>query len=256
MPTLTITKDYKDGEVLTEAALDEIKSSLETFLNTTKLDYNNFQDAGVAVSDIATATIALTNLNADITDRMIPIGTILSWYSFSAVLTFSTAVYAYCNGATAVTVTGLGPVAMPDLSNRYLVGFGTEGAGDQNTATWSAAAVGNVTSTTSLVSHTHDQGTLQFRVMYAYCNGPSAIAYRGSTDGTAGGLATAFTSFDSDLRSNVLTMETMGDFPMNVAASTKTYYTNDGTGDSTAGTSGSFDWQPRSLRVRYIMRIA
>lgn len=47
MPTLTVTKTYLDGDVLTEADLDAIRTSIQTFVNTTKLDDSNLQDAGI-----------------------------------------------------------------------------------------------------------------------------------------------------------------------------------------------------------------
>jgi len=50
MPTLSITKSYADGEVLFEADLDIIKSDIETFVNTTKLDDDNIQDNGITGS--------------------------------------------------------------------------------------------------------------------------------------------------------------------------------------------------------------
>lgn len=43
MPQLNITKQYEDGAILTEAMLDAMKSSLETWANTTQLDEDNFQ---------------------------------------------------------------------------------------------------------------------------------------------------------------------------------------------------------------------
>jgi len=50
MPTLSISKTYRDGDVLFEADLDNIKSSVETFINTTKLDDDNIQDNGITGS--------------------------------------------------------------------------------------------------------------------------------------------------------------------------------------------------------------
>ena len=59
----------------------------------------------------------------------IPIGSIIPFYDFNAALSFNTDYWAYCDGSTA-TVGSLGVQTLPDLSNRYLVGFGTEGGGD------------------------------------------------------------------------------------------------------------------------------
>lgn len=74
MPKLTVTKNWDDGQVLTEAMLDAIKSDLETFFNTTKIDSDNIADNGVTtakINDLAvtTAKIAASNVtNAKIAD--------------------------------------------------------------------------------------------------------------------------------------------------------------------------------------------
>lgn len=52
MPTLSITKTYADGDILTEADLDSIRTSIQTFINTTGLDTDNIQAGGLSVSDI------------------------------------------------------------------------------------------------------------------------------------------------------------------------------------------------------------
>jgi microcystin-dependent protein len=70
MPTLSVTKTYQDGNILTEADLDNIRESLETFFNTTGIDSDNIQSRGVGASNIGTADdeyIALgTSSNGDI----------------------------------------------------------------------------------------------------------------------------------------------------------------------------------------------
>lgn len=50
MPTLSITKEYQDGDILLESDLDAIKTSLETWANTTKLDDDNIQNSGITAS--------------------------------------------------------------------------------------------------------------------------------------------------------------------------------------------------------------
>lgn len=52
MPALSITKTYQDGDILTEADLDNIRESIEEFFNTTGIDSDNIQVGGVAASDI------------------------------------------------------------------------------------------------------------------------------------------------------------------------------------------------------------
>lgn len=50
-----MTKTYQDGNVLNESNLDDMKNSTETFLNTTKIDSDNIQSAGVNKDRLATA---------------------------------------------------------------------------------------------------------------------------------------------------------------------------------------------------------
>lgn len=50
MATLSITKQWANGEVLLEADLDYIKTDLETFLNTTKINDDNIQTGGITGS--------------------------------------------------------------------------------------------------------------------------------------------------------------------------------------------------------------
>lgn len=52
MPILSITKTYQDGDILTEADLDNIRTSIENFINTTGIASDNIQPGGVAVTDI------------------------------------------------------------------------------------------------------------------------------------------------------------------------------------------------------------
>lgn len=62
MPTLTVTKTYDDTTALTEAQLDSIKSSIETWANTTKLDADNIQTGGIATSNYGTGSVDATAL--------------------------------------------------------------------------------------------------------------------------------------------------------------------------------------------------
>lgn len=52
MPALSITKTYQDGDILTEADLDNIRESIEGFFNTTGIDNDNIQTGGVSASNI------------------------------------------------------------------------------------------------------------------------------------------------------------------------------------------------------------
>jgi hypothetical protein len=61
MPTLTITKTYSDGPILTKAQLDNFETSLATFLNTTLLDEDNI-DIDAIISNL-TESQAVSAIN-------------------------------------------------------------------------------------------------------------------------------------------------------------------------------------------------
>lgn len=66
MPAFSMTKNWDDGTALTESQLDDIKTSVETFLNVTKLDSDNIQTGGISTAALATnavTTIKITDLN-------------------------------------------------------------------------------------------------------------------------------------------------------------------------------------------------
>lgn len=65
MPTLVVTKSYSDGAVLTEDMLDDLADSVETFVNITKLDDQNLQDAAVTSDKIATSAITTAKIDND-----------------------------------------------------------------------------------------------------------------------------------------------------------------------------------------------
>ncbi len=66
MATLSITKQWANGEVLLEADLDYIKSDTETFLNTTKINDDNIQTGGITGSTkLADLSISAAKLATD-----------------------------------------------------------------------------------------------------------------------------------------------------------------------------------------------
>jgi hypothetical protein len=66
MATLSITRNYADGEVLLEADLDEICDDLESFLNTEQLGDANIADAGITASDkLIDSSISAAKLATD-----------------------------------------------------------------------------------------------------------------------------------------------------------------------------------------------
>lgn len=65
MPILNINKTYADGSVLNESDLDNIKDSIETFVNTTKLDADNLQDSGVTNAKLSANSVSTAKIQND-----------------------------------------------------------------------------------------------------------------------------------------------------------------------------------------------
>jgi hypothetical protein len=66
MASISITKTYDTGIVLTEADLDNIISSVETFINTTKINDDNIQTAGITGSSkLIDGTVTTAKLATD-----------------------------------------------------------------------------------------------------------------------------------------------------------------------------------------------
>jgi len=206
-----------------------------------------------------------------------PLGSIIPFYDFDGDLTFDTDNWAYCNGQTKSI--GGSDRTLPDMSNRYLVGFGTETGEDMGSAVWATAAVGNASHQIDLShdhdtniaafnsvgesAHTHDEGTLQFKTGYNTTTGSGSFVMY-DINGAIKQVA---------VQQSGVSGATGTDF--NVTAVTDllvNYYTKDGAGDTGAGTSHlhsvnppnttsdsslstTQSIQPRSVRVRYIMRI-
>lgn len=240
-----------------------------------------------------------------------PIGSIIPFYDFNAGLTFNATYWAYCNGQS-IAVGSLGAQTLPDLSNRYLVGFGTEGGGDNGSAAWATAAVGNASHQVNLQhshtvsshthdlanhthdlanhthagpSHTHDSGTLQFAVMNFVSDGTSRSCDSYSGVSVASDDVKFYTQAGSQVTLFYINTASEG-FGVDESVTRQTFYTASGAGNtgssgtgntggpntntsgtpssntSSAATPGTDSQlsttqsiQPRSVRVRYIMRI-
>jgi hypothetical protein len=62
MPALTTTRNYSDGTTLTEAQLDALADSIETWANSTKLDSTNLQAGGVVEATLASGSVTEAKL--------------------------------------------------------------------------------------------------------------------------------------------------------------------------------------------------
>lgn len=217
----------------------------------------NFGQAYVGLSALATAGF------------LPPLASIIAHYDYNGAITPDPAYWAYCDGST-VTIGGVSRVT-PDLSNRYLVGFGTEAGGDIDTATWATAAVGIANHIVDLQhdhtgpshlhdmgNHTHPGGSLQFVVARTIGAGNNLRMY------DSGGVGV-----------DLITEETIQSGTGAIVAdwyaiSAQTYYTENvtgasgipstnntsssGTGNTSNALSTTQSIQPRSVRVRWIIR--
>lgn len=183
MPLFTMTKQYDDGSALTEAMLDAMKSSTETFLNTTKLDSDNIQDGGidsdalasnaVTTNKINTAAITAAKLAADVVALLLPPGMVAPYTASSAPTG-----WLMCEGATvsrttyanlfAVVGTNFGSgdgsttFHLPDFRGRFLRGQNVSTGRDPDvgsrTAMNSGGSTGDVIGSiqsSQFGSHTH-----------------------------------------------------------------------------------------------------
>ena len=186
-----------------------------------------------------------------------PVGSIIPFYDFGisgpggAPLTFDTSTWAYCNGQTK-TISGT-PCVLPDLSGRYLAGFGTVGGSDIGTATWDIAAIGansiNIQHSHTGPSHNH--------------TGPNHNhSFSGTTDGIPHGGN--YANFQTDVGGRDLNLvddtDHNGDHVHPFSGATEYGGTGStdfgGTGATSSSLSTTQDIRPNSIRVRYIMRYA
>lgn len=253
-------------------------------------------DAG-AKTEIINANPMNANFN-HVLAAMPPIGSIIPFYDFAAALTFNSSYWAYCDGSGA-TIAGIGVQTLPDLSNRYLVGFGTEGGGDIDTAVWATAAVGQASHTSASIAHSHTvnnhthAGTSDGTDLSHTHTGPSHIHGVGSLQFISGyfklGYFGAYLSngvaqdilFEAATSYNNGADHVASYWQIGSAANTE-FYTKSGTGSTAAGgteatgsslgshthtfTTGgtapgtdsqltTISVQPRSIRVRFLLRI-
>lgn len=295
----TFTFPDLTGEVLTTSAvqvINGIKLFQQDVLRVGGLG------AGIAILRYQTSALSVTHtipekaapdtfaMLSDLTaavNAAVPVGTIIPFYDFNALVAFSPATWAYCDGSVIADAgSPINGQTLPDLSGRYLVGFGTDGGGDIDTAAWATAAVGNAGHTVNLQhshtvnshshtvdSHNHSSGTLQFKV-FRYINDIAAGVgvypqkYQFYTSGgTATDILTTPTTAYGDAAGTVPVVT--GAFAPSVGGALGVdYYTTGGAGNTgstspgtsaeTPGTNNQLSTtqsiQPRSIRVRFIIR--
>lgn len=203
---------------------------------------------------------------------LVPIGTIIPFYDFAGALTFSATNWAYCIGQ-AIAVGTIGVQTLPDLSNRYVVGFGTEGGGDNGSAPFLTPAIGNASHQTNLQhshivnSHSHlNPGTHT----HTSASHSHAVSITSDFILTTGNQIFQLTSIASSLllltntgfngpqngnHTHLVSGNTASTIPGPTGATALGPTATNAPGTNT-GLSTTQDIQPRSIRVRWLMRIA
>jgi len=231
-----------------------------------------FTATSATITSFVATTASITSLTAtDIVSNSIPpLGSIIPFYDFDAALTFNSSYWAYCDGSSK-TITGVGAKTLPDLSNRYLVGFGTEGGGDIDSASWATTAVGNASHQVDIQhahtmtghthtgpSHLHTTGdfTLLEADIPSHTHGTSIKVRNDIPNVTVTGATTAYEA-DAAYSGTYVTTATGGGTAHNHGntGSSGTAATGSTTDTMNNQLSTTQSIQPRSIRVRYIMRI-
>jgi hypothetical protein len=224
-----------------------------------------------ALTVSSTLTVGTDNLF----DQIAPIGTIIPHYDFAGALTVNSTYWALCNNQV-VTVEGIGSQSLPELSNRYLVGFGTENGGDIGSATFETAPVGNANHVNNF-SHTHTVNSHSHTVnshnhsIGSHSHTLTSRTGWASNDGVTPPNTGGFDVRNEDgsrvehIRADAGVLSSEGQHRHDLGGSTdstnlgSTGNASPSTSSSSPGTStglsASEDIQPRSIRVRYYMRI-
>ncbi len=137
---LAITKTYQDGDVLLAADLNHFKTDPETFLNDTKLNNDNIQDAGITGSTkLAQASVTTAKLATDaVTTAKIQDGSVttakilnnavttakINDFSITRALRelIATVASTYSNSSTGTTETTLGSVDITTTGRPIMIG--------------------------------------------------------------------------------------------------------------------------------------
>jgi len=150
-------------DIIAEASLTANSHENETIIFRRKGTSLEIPIYGRIIATGTTFTLGQTT-DSSITNGLVPIGGIIPWDDFNGAVTIPSS-FVHCDGSTiSDSESPINGQATRDLSNRYLVGFGTEGGGDIDTAVYSASPVGNASHQVSLnhshtvISHTHDLG--------------------------------------------------------------------------------------------------
>lgn len=163
MPVFSFTKTYADDQALFELDLDNLRESIEEAINTTGLDYQNFQSGGISASSFKDPGIFVQS------------GTVVAYPSATPPTGWlscdgsSQLVASYPNlfAAIGYTYGGAGPnFNLPDTQERLSVGMGNMGgASAANRITVGVTGMDTTVAASTggdetLPAHTHDGSLL------------------------------------------------------------------------------------------------
>ncbi len=221
----------------------------------------------------------LLNYDGSLLAYVPPIGSLQSFYDYNGSLTFDVTKFAYCDGSNA-TFTGIGIQATPDLSARYLVGFGTDGGGDIDTSAWATSVVGaaghqiNLSHSHTVNAHSHTVAS-HIHSIGSHTHTSNPHLHSNNTSGyiATGGASRSFNTQSGgslDLTSgggsqgdhrhtmgntnysytSIVNSTNLGNTGANAPA------TNTASPATNSALSATQSIQPRSIRVRWLVRIA
>lgn len=196
----------------------------------------------------------------------VPIGSILPWCDFNGTLTID-ANYRYMDGSVIVAVgSPINGQTTDDLSGAYIVGYGTLGAGDIDTATYDTTPVGNADHQIA-INHTHTISGTAIDGLLSTANGLTSSIITDQVSNTSAGFGTvqdvkiiidSAGAQDNGLRFQTASGVNNGegqhrhDMP---SLSHSHNITGAGTTNTGSGLSATQSIQPRSQRYRYIIRV-
>jgi len=262
-----------------------------TLLNGTVADANEVEAIFLPLyTDIAPINVDVPNklgtgrfvLESALTDAVTPVGGILPFYDFNGVAVFDPTIWNYCDGSV-INSPG-SPIdgqTLPDLSGRYIVGFGTIGGGDIDTAPFATAPVGIANSQLNVQhvhtvnnhthtgpNHTHAVGTLSFTVAETFDDGTGqALAFRKNNGANTFKVIQNFNLSDNNAPA-ALALNITNDYQTWDGQGATALGGTGNTGGTAPGTTipnwddaaldaslGVTDIRPSSIRVRFIMKI-
>jgi microcystin-dependent protein len=258
MSQIDIRRTYADTVTLFAADLDAILDDVESFLNSTKLNDDNIQDAGITASTkiidstITTAKIAtnaittvkitdanVTRLKLEAVERT-PVGAVLAYAGTSAPTGWllcegaavSRVTYATLFGIIGVTHgqgNGTTTFNVPDYKGMFLRGRANSSANDPDRATRVAMATGGVTG--------DNVGSTQGSAYASHFHSIVDPGHKHQQDGAAYGVATG-----SDAAGRVWNTGDTDDTTTNT------------TGITGTDTSGANETRPINAYVQYIIK--